>query len=594
MTAKKRTPIPRDIEAEVMFRNDRTCCICQKRKKRLQIHHINENPADHRLSNLAVICFECHDEVMIKGGIGRILSKSQVRKYKNQWEEVVATQRQYKLLPVVIEKFTQFDERGRIRGHVERHVPCRDVVTPIVGEVVAHVRNPALIAGVCNHLGDLKARSEKHSSAQILYHEALRHAKSAKDQEFAATCLFKLGTSVGRQGKHQEALKYFKEATKMKSDDPRVWYNRGLSALAVGQEKAAIYGWRKSVQFGTEQSDLPVVAKAYRELGTVHAKQKNWEKAIAFYQRALDVGTKAERWDDVADAHLRMGVCLDEMGSPQEALRLFCSAIEIAKKAKAWAVVASAHYDSGVTLTRVKGFRKAAVSYRRAIRCGLKAKSLDVVARSYCMIAYDLCDSKKYGKAVDAAKQAIRFGEESKSSHTVAYACLLCAECSCHLSYHADAIAMYQKAITLGTELEDWEMVAMSHYGIANPLHELGHDLEAVDACLRAAELGKYLPAMGREPLLRPGIEFAYGKCCSLLYEAAIASIRTKDHDQARALATKLLKIHERSEEDGGWHAVDLASEAFAVELPNSAKGALRSFRRIVARTKSRMEKANR
>ena len=46
---------------------------------------MDENPANNSIDNLAVLCLECHDETMIKGGFGRKLDANQVIKYRSEW-----------------------------------------------------------------------------------------------------------------------------------------------------------------------------------------------------------------------------------------------------------------------------------------------------------------------------------------------------------------------------------------------------------------------------------------------------------------------------------------------------------------------------
>ena len=67
---KLRIEIPKDMADNVMFMSDRTCCVCRKPNKQLQIHHIDENPSNNIYSNLAVLCIECHENTMITGGFG--------------------------------------------------------------------------------------------------------------------------------------------------------------------------------------------------------------------------------------------------------------------------------------------------------------------------------------------------------------------------------------------------------------------------------------------------------------------------------------------------------------------------------------------
>lgn len=89
MPEKQRIEIPVEIAAEILFISDRTCCVCATRGKKVQIHHIDGNPANNLIDNLAVLCFECHDNTMISGGFGRKLNEAQIKKYKNDWLERV-------------------------------------------------------------------------------------------------------------------------------------------------------------------------------------------------------------------------------------------------------------------------------------------------------------------------------------------------------------------------------------------------------------------------------------------------------------------------------------------------------------------------
>jgi hypothetical protein len=82
---KERIEIPRDVAALILFKCDRTCCICREPGKAAQIHHIDENASNNEQENLVVLCLECHNDTQIKGGFGRKLDALQVREYWNDW-----------------------------------------------------------------------------------------------------------------------------------------------------------------------------------------------------------------------------------------------------------------------------------------------------------------------------------------------------------------------------------------------------------------------------------------------------------------------------------------------------------------------------
>lgn len=83
--AKPRTNIPVQTAAEVLFAADNTCCVCGERGRAVQIHHLDENPTNHAVENLAVLCLECHNETQSSGGFGRKLTKDVVVRYRDEW-----------------------------------------------------------------------------------------------------------------------------------------------------------------------------------------------------------------------------------------------------------------------------------------------------------------------------------------------------------------------------------------------------------------------------------------------------------------------------------------------------------------------------
>jgi hypothetical protein len=67
--------------------------VCRERGKPIQIHHIDDNPANNDALNLAVLCFDCHDDTQIRGGFGRKLDAAQVIQYRDDWNNRVDQRR---------------------------------------------------------------------------------------------------------------------------------------------------------------------------------------------------------------------------------------------------------------------------------------------------------------------------------------------------------------------------------------------------------------------------------------------------------------------------------------------------------------------
>jgi len=91
--AKSRVRILEEVAAEVLVASAHTCCKCEERGAPVQIHHIDENPANNDPTNLAVLCLRCHDETQTTGGFARKLSAADVRLYRDNWVARVARRR---------------------------------------------------------------------------------------------------------------------------------------------------------------------------------------------------------------------------------------------------------------------------------------------------------------------------------------------------------------------------------------------------------------------------------------------------------------------------------------------------------------------
>lgn len=90
---KKRTAIPKVIEALVLFKAAHTCSICHNQLSKVQIHHIDGNPSNNNEKNLIVVCLIHHDSVSTKSTISKSHTPFELKKYKENWEEIVESRR---------------------------------------------------------------------------------------------------------------------------------------------------------------------------------------------------------------------------------------------------------------------------------------------------------------------------------------------------------------------------------------------------------------------------------------------------------------------------------------------------------------------
>jgi len=142
---KKRQEIPPETAAQVLFAADRTCCVCRVPGKPVHIHHIDGDPSKNALSNLAVLCFDCHRETQIKGGFDRKLDSDQVVLYRDDWEATVAQKR------VKDSSLELKDEKKR---------KLRMELTTSLAEIYRENKQYSLLAHYYHHIGNKDLRDK--------------------------------------------------------------------------------------------------------------------------------------------------------------------------------------------------------------------------------------------------------------------------------------------------------------------------------------------------------------------------------------------------------------------------------------------------
>ena len=93
MARKRRIPVPVETDAEVLNASDNTCCVCHEPRRSVQVHHIDEDPENNDIANLAVLCLDCHDKTQVRGGFRKKPNAVVVRRYRDAWLQAVATKR---------------------------------------------------------------------------------------------------------------------------------------------------------------------------------------------------------------------------------------------------------------------------------------------------------------------------------------------------------------------------------------------------------------------------------------------------------------------------------------------------------------------
>lgn len=78
-----RVPLKESTRLEIISKCNNRCCICQT--PFIQIHHIDGNPSNNDLDNLAPLCPNCHDQAGLARQLSMQLTPERIKKLRDIW-----------------------------------------------------------------------------------------------------------------------------------------------------------------------------------------------------------------------------------------------------------------------------------------------------------------------------------------------------------------------------------------------------------------------------------------------------------------------------------------------------------------------------
>ena len=152
-------------------------------------------------------------------------------------------------------------------------------------------------------------------------------------------------------GKLDEAIAQFKEALRLRPEDPELHCGLGNALLDEGRTPEAILQYQEALRL------RPDLVKAHLNLGNALLKMRGrLDDAIAQYEEA------ARLEPGVATAHYNLGNALRQAGRTQEAIAQYGEALRLEPD------VALAHYDLGIALLDEGRTQEAIAQHQEALR----------------------------------------------------------------------------------------------------------------------------------------------------------------------------------------------------------------------------------
>jgi hypothetical protein len=246
--AKARVVIPPETAARVLFAHDRTCCVCRQHAKPVQIHHIDDNPSNNDMMNLAVLCFDCHRETQIRGGFDRKLDADQVTLYRDDWLRLIARKR--------------VEEEAR-REAIDATVQPRLELATSIAEIYRSNHQSQLLALHYHSIGNTELRDK-------CIEEAL--SRPASDQ--------KICSLRGLQGRPDLIPQAVIDRELVRYDENHDWSQKARFLMTLRRYREAAVAHLRGILESLEQGNSFSAAFYLEEFAREHLTERLFEEAL--------------------------------------------------------------------------------------------------------------------------------------------------------------------------------------------------------------------------------------------------------------------------------------------------------------------------
>ncbi|HBE32391.1 MAG TPA: hypothetical protein DD990_13940, partial [Cyanobacteria bacterium UBA11368] len=264
-------------------------------------------------------------------------------------------------------------------------------------------------------------------------------------------------------------------------------HNLGYIAQEQRQFDDAIAFYQKSLQICEDAKDFYNAATDYHQLGIVAQEQRRFDDAIAFYHKALQIFEDAGNFYSAANQYHNLGLIAQEQRRFDDAINFSQKSLQICEDAGDFYNAASDYHQLGIVAQMQRRFDDAIAFYHKALQIYEDAGDFYHAAKDYHQIGMVAQEQRRFDDAIAFYHKALQIFEDAKDFYTASYPCNSLGEIAKDQGDFETAVTYFQKAFEARSAANDWRNASLT-------LAAWGETLEAQSNWTEAAKI--YIKAL--------------------------------------------------------------------------------------------------
>lgn len=315
--------------------------------------------------------------------------------------------------------------------------------------------------------------------------------------------------------------------------------NEGSIAQNEGDNKKALYYYRKSATLHTQINYKAGLATSINNIGSIHERNGNADSAIYYYKMSLHLSRESKDISGEANSLNNIGSVLSSRGNIVEALEFYEKSLFLCEKigdefgaSLALSKIGVIYYSQGEKNKSIEYWQKALSICERI---GFKQGGAEV-ANAIGVYYYGL---KKVSVALKYYEKCLSLNREFNNKHGISLSLLNIGSVYEYNGDLSKALEYYQQALTIMEEIDNKDLISNTLTNISQVYLKQNKIEEAFTCCKRAFDLAQHLGFPKEISEASELLSRIYKLKGNYKEAFAMQELYVKMHDSINNLATK-------------------------------------------------------